>query len=101
MNRQEHLFTIVGEEGGEVAQRASKVVRFGLTEVQPGQEPGKEKDNRARLLGEVADLCGAIELALPGTSMDELVAALRPDIDAKKVKIEKFLEYSKEVGTLS
>lgn len=96
MNRQEHLFTIVGEEGAEVTQRASKIARFGLAEVQPGHE----KDNRARLLGEVADLCGALELALPGTSMDELVAALRPDIDAKKIKIEKFLEYSKEQGTL-
>ncbi len=96
MNRSEHLFTIVGEEGSEVAQRASKVVRFGLTEVQPGQT----LDNRARLLGEFADLCGALELALPGSDIQEMVMILRPDIDAKKVKIEKFLDYSKEQGTL-
>jgi len=96
MNRQEHLFTIVGEEGTEVAQRASKIVRFGLTEVQPGQE----KDNRARLLTEFADLCGALELAFDGSTIDEIVHELRPEIDAKKSKINRFLDYSKECGTL-
>ncbi len=96
MNRSEHLFTIVGEEGSEIAQRASKVARFGITEVQPGQT----LDNRARLLGEFADLCGALELAFPGSDIVEMVTVLRPDIDAKKVKIEKFLEYSKQQGTL-
>lgn len=95
MNRSEHLFTIVGEEGSEIAQRASKIARFGLTEVQPGQA----LDNRARLLGEVADLCGALELAL-GKDIVEIVENLRDQIDAKKVKIETFLIYSKGQGTL-
>lgn len=95
MNRLEHLLTIVGEESVEVAQRASKAARFGLREVQPGQD----LDNRARLLGEFADLCGALEL-LDESIIDDLVHELRPQIDAKKAKVEKFLLYSREVGTL-
>lgn len=97
MNRQEHLFTCVGEEGVEVAGRASKIKRFGLLEV----EPGKEQNNEQRLKGEVADLCGALELAFPNQSIDDLIKELRPQIEAKKIKIEKFLVYSKEVGTLT
>lgn len=96
MNRSEHLFTIVGEEGAEVTQRASKVVRFGMAEV----EPGKEQNNRTRLLGEFADLCGALELALNDGPIEGIVSILRPQIDAKKDKIEKFLEYSREQGAL-
>lgn len=96
MNLSEHLFTIVGEEGAEITQRASKIVRFGLLEIEPGQQ----RDNRARLLGEFADMCGALELALPGSDIVEMVQALRPEIDAKKTKIKKFLDYSKGQGTL-
>lgn len=96
MNRQEHLLTIVQEECNEVGQRASKAARFGLTEVQPGQS----LDNETRLLGEFADLCGALELTLK-KDIVEIVEFLRDPIDAKKAKIEHFLTYSKQMGTLS
>lgn len=95
MTRDEHLYTIAGEEGVEIAQRCSKAVRFGGTEVQPGQG----MDNRQRILQEFADLVGVLELlgfdiGIPAHS------ALRPWIDAKKEKVEKFLAYSRECGTL-
>ncbi len=95
MNRQEHLLSIVAEECTEVGQRASKALRFGMTEVQEGQI----YDNSERILHEVSDLAGALEL-LYGFKIDDVLAELRPRIDAKKEKVEKFLEYSRKVGTL-
>lgn len=97
MNRQEHIIAVVGEEGVEVAQRASKAQRFGLDEVQPGQD----LNNFERIMAEFADLCGAIELLRPGATIDAMIVALRPQIDAKKEKVEKFLLYSAEQGTLT
>jgi hypothetical protein len=73
MTRREHILAIVAEEGVEVAQRATKALRFGLDEIQPEQL----RTNLWRLLQEYADLGGAIEMLL-----------------------EQFLEYSKELGTL-
>ncbi|MCA0003352.1 MULTISPECIES: hypothetical protein [unclassified Mesorhizobium] len=52
MNRHEHLVTILGEEGVEVSQRCSKALRFGLKEVQPGQQI----DNAFRIYEEFLDL---------------------------------------------
>lgn len=97
MNRQEHLLSIVAEECAEVAQRASKAGRFGIDEIQSGQE----LDNRERILYEFADLCGALELLNGGCVIEQVVAGLRPQINAKKDKIEKFLAYSAQRGTLS
>ena len=105
MNRLEHLLTSVGEECNEIGQRASKAARFGLLEVQPGQD----LDNLRRMMGEFADLCGAIELLHSEPIMGEdqnarleyLIAQLRPQIDAKKAKLEKFLLYSEKLGTLT
>ena len=97
MNRQEHLLSIVAEECVEVAQRVSKALRFGIEEVQPGQD----LTNRERILYEFADLCGAMELAGDGAKIEDIIVHLRPLIDAKKEKVEKFLRYSEQVGTLT
>ena len=48
MTREEHLLTIVAEECNEVAQRATKALRFSLEEIEPGQE----FSNRERLFQE-------------------------------------------------
>lgn len=96
MNRVEHILTIVGEECAEVAQRASKAARFGLSEIQAGQD----LDNRERILYEFADLCGALELLNDGCLIEEVVSGLRSQIDAKKAKVEKYLDYSLQVGSL-
>lgn len=96
MNRREHLLTISVEECGEVAQRLTKLLRFGPDEVQPDEHANPEKlTNRERVLREYADLVGVLEMA--GFSVDELDGAW---IDAKKSKVAKYLEYSKAQGTL-
>lgn len=94
MNRDEHLHTIAAEECAELAQRFSKANRFGDTEVEPGQA----MNNRQRILEEFAHLLAAMEML--GFVVDR-TDALRPWMDAKKQKVERFLEYSRTCGTLA
>jgi hypothetical protein len=102
MNRIEHLIVIVAEECAELAQRASKAQRFGMSEV----EPGKTESNARRLFNELMDLRGAIELLALEPDAAELLQLLQCPvlmsqlIDFKRTKIETFLEYSRQVGTL-
>ena len=98
MTREEHLHTIAAEECAELAQRFSKANRFGDHEIQPGQE----LSNRQRILYEFADLVGVMEMLgfFPFGLRTGPNDALRPEIDAKKAKVEKFLAYSAECGTL-
>ena len=87
MTTQEHLLSILAEECGEVAQRSIKALSFGLAEVQPGQPLA----NAERIRQEFADLCGVYE-------MIGLNPPSRADIEAKKLKVQKFLAYSAECG---
>lgn len=97
MNRREHLLEILGEEGGEVGHRASKANRFGLAEVQPGQT----LSNRERLLQEWVDMHAVMEMLQDdGHLVLPTPEEMRPGIEAKKAKVEKFLAYSRECGTL-
>ena len=52
MNLEQYLLTLLVEECAEVAQRATKAQRFGMNEVQPGQD----LNNFQRLNGEINDL---------------------------------------------
>ena len=97
MTRQEHLLVILAEECSEVAQRASKALRFGLEEIQPGEL--SKSTNADRIMHEYADLVAAIEMlqqcgALP-------IVDLRNRIESKKNQVTKFLSYSRECGTLA
>jgi hypothetical protein len=95
MNRLEHLLTIAGEEAVEVAQRAAKALRFGVGEVQPGQQ----LSNLQRMNGELCDLLAMFEMVHAEVG---LTFGIDLDaIEAKKVKVEKFLAYSRELGTLT
>lgn len=92
MNRLEHLLWVLAEECAEVAQRASKAARFGMDEVQPGQE----LTNEERLWQEMNDLCATGEMLITLRGQGGLN---RSAVDAKKAKVEKFLLYSAECGT--
>lgn len=54
------LLTILVEECAEVQQRATKALRFGIEETQPGQPD----DNAKRLAHEIGDLTEVIALAI-------------------------------------
>ena len=93
MTRTEHLLGIIAEECAEIAQRASKAQRFGLSEIQPGQS----LTNAQRISEEYTDLVAVIlmlnrEYPLSPISDDKL--------EAKRVKVEHFLKYSKQCGTI-
>lgn len=88
MNKTEYLLTTLAEECAEVAQRACKALRFGLSEIQPGQPD----DNKRRLERELADLMATAEM-LGLVIRDE-------DKAAKADKLKMYMEYSHKVGTL-
>ena len=95
MTTTEHLLVILAEECAEVAQRATKALRFGLAETQPGQPD----DNARRLMDELVDLRIALILlqeegALPLADMTE------ETVERKKAKVRKFMAYSQTLGVL-
>ena len=97
MTRLEHLLTILAEECIETGQRATKALRFTMEEVQPGQE----LSNAERLIYEFNDIVAMMELLRDegylgaGKTIFDIEA-----INKKKAKVEQFLQYSKELGTL-
>ena len=95
MTREEHLLSIVAEECAEVAQRATKALRFGLTDP-AGTQPGQD-NNKERLLQEYGDLMAAMRMLFP----EEFSHIPSTEYQQKKVeRIEKFLILSKEIGRL-
>jgi hypothetical protein len=115
MNRQEHLLTIVGEEGAEITQRATKANRFGLEQVQQARDDRPEQNperltNRERILEEFYDLVAVLDM-LHMIKIEEhpsdprgVVEILIPReaILAKQAKVEHYLRtISTEHGTLT
>lgn len=100
MTRGDHLLTIVAEECVETAQRATKALRFGLEEVQPGQD----MSNAKRLMQEFADLSMALMmLSEENTAFGreyENAHQYTEWLDAKRSKVRHFLEYSAQQGRL-
>jgi hypothetical protein len=93
MTRKEHLLLILAEECSEVAHRVSKALRFGVSEIEPGQE----LTNGCRIAMECDDLIGVLEMlhsehVVPGVSNARQLE--------KRAKVEKYLAYSDECGTL-
>jgi len=94
MNRGEHLLTVLDEECGEVIQASAKAKRFGMHE-----QRDLPTSNYDRLLAEINDIYGVIEMIEHYFDID--LGPRRGMIEAKQKKVEKYLKYSKECGTLS
>lgn len=84
----------VAEECAEIAQRASKAQRFGLTEIQPGQA----LNNAQRLMDEVHDLKAVLRMLSEISSLDDVIEEHRipPIIE----KVMKYIDYSRELGEI-
>lgn len=107
MNTIEHLLTILGEEGAEIAKDCSKSNRFGLddtyTHIAPdgSQEVRNEMGtNRERLINELNDLLGVVGLlveqgALPENWHDPIKQ------QQKQVKVFRYMTYARAVGKLT
>ena len=92
MNRQEHLLVIFSEECNEIAQEVSKALRFGVNE-----QRDLPTSNLERIQKEFNQL-----MAMRDMLWDEGVC-IRDDKQVrfdKRVKVEKYLTYSKKCGTL-
>lgn len=100
MNRQEYLLAVLAEECAEVAQRATKALRFTLEECEP--DTGKEESTNAmRIMEEFMDLLATMEMLQEDGSLPTMsTVATRLRIQMKKTKVEKFMRYSKQLGTL-
>lgn len=105
MNSAEHLLSCLSEECSEItaecvdlisacsktAVRVSKAQRFGLSEIQPGQL----LSNAERISLELADLLALAEV------LESAGLITRTQVEAKKVKLVKFMGLAREVGTLT
>lgn len=87
---QRELLTILIEEAAEVQQRATKMLRFGIHEVQPGQH----LTNAERLSDEIGDLSAMIEMA-------KALGMINPNrvtqqVHLKRVKLKIFMQTEPE-----
>lgn len=95
MSFNEHLLLCLSEECDEVGQRVSKALRFGLSEVQPGQQ----LSNADRILDEMHDLLAVLAILQRRGVLPSPVLT-NDRVNAKLAKIEKFAEISIEQGTM-
>lgn len=94
MNRQEHLLTLLTEECAEIQQATAKALRFGLKDGYPGTDRTNESDISA----ELNDLYAIVAMLVEdGLSLHSDISL----IEDKKHKVEHYIEYAKQQGTLS
>lgn len=93
MNRQEHLLLILSEECVEVAHAVSKSLRFGLDDYWNDKPINKDQISQ-----EMGDLFGIYFMLLKEGFINAPAQSL---INDKQIKVEKYLLYSKEKGTLT
>jgi NTP pyrophosphatase (non-canonical NTP hydrolase) len=98
MNLYEHHLLMLMEECAEVAQRASKQMRFGRDEVQPGQSD----PNHKRLRDEILDVLCCIRY-LENSGQIERVdpLAVTMHYELKLEKITRMLALSRAQGCLT
>lgn len=92
MNRLEHLLVIMMEECAELQKELSKALRFGIDE-----QRDLPTSNYERICAEFSDFEGVRELL---KREGKPIVADVNQIFRKIDKVEKYLEYSKECGTL-
>ena len=93
MNRLEHLLVIFAEECNEVAQETAKALRFGVNE-----QRDLPTSNRERISYEFSQLLAMREMLEAEGVHIPIIPKVMSD---KKIKVEHYLLYSKECGTLA
>jgi len=98
MNRTEHLLTCLMEECAEIQKAAAKALRFGLDD----HAPGSDATNADDISHEIIDLLAIIEML----KAEKIISDINQQetellIEAKKEKVEIYMVYSKERGSLT
>ncbi len=88
---EQYLLTVLMEEAAEIAQAASKSIRFGFDSF---HKEGDD-DNKTQLLKEFNDLVAVMEMIFPD---DYLIN--EEQIENKKDKVKHFIQVSKNLGRL-
>jgi hypothetical protein len=95
MNKTEHLLTIIAEEATEVAQAATKALRFGLKDV----NPNTRETNLFALRKECSELIAVCQMLYADMGDSFTVDG---SIGADKIdRVNYWLEYSKKQGKLT
>lgn len=94
MTTEQYLLTKVMEECAEIIERASKAQRFGLEQVQSGQD----QTNCQRLIEEFLDLIAVLEMLniIPDFNADVNINF----IEDKKKKVLYYMNFSRLLGVL-
>lgn len=92
MNRLEHLLTILSEECSEIIQECSKSLRFGIDDDFIG------KTNLEKLTIEFNQMLAVVDMLKDEGVHIKIDQNIK---SAKRDKIEEFLIYSRERGTLN
>lgn len=92
MNKQQYLLIKLIEECAEISQEASKALIFGL-----GDSWKDNPVNSEKLIQEMGDLMGVWRMLLDEAGMMNYTEKMISD---KIIKVNKFMEYSKEKGIL-
>lgn len=88
--REREILELLIEECAEVTQRATKALRFGLSEVQSGQN----LTNAERIAFEVGDVLEVVDMAVrEGVAPDREIQAGRV---LKRAKLRRFMQTTKE-----
>ena len=90
----DHLMLTLAEECAEVIQRVTKAQRWGLREIQPGQE----LNNEQRIRYELNDLYAVIDLLYERQGVE--LFRDNEQVIAKKAKVLHFMDYARQIGEL-
>jgi len=95
MNKREYLLVCLMEECAEVQKAASKALRFGLKDGNPSSNftNAEDLENEISDFVSVANILAAEGAIILDANNDELIR--------KKDKVNRYMEYSKEQGTLT
>ncbi len=94
MNRKEHIFTCLMEESAEVAKEASKVNRFGSSDI----HPDSTLTHAEKLINEFHDLLAVYQMALDEINEEFIIDENK--IKEKKEKLENMMKISKKLGRI-
>lgn len=97
MTRQEMLLVQLMEEAAEVVQGVSKCLRFGTAH----EWPAHERSAEYRLSQELIDLLALVEMCQAEGILSPWPDELSSFKVAKKLKVEKYLLLSAELGKLT
>lgn len=94
MDRKEYLLTCLIEECAEVQKEATKALRFGLDD--NWKERGRQDQ---RIANEFVDVLSIYDMLVEEGLLDNI--STEEMIRMKKERVEKYMRYAKERGTLT